>query len=161
MAAEAGLFRMEDVLAAINGKMIRSAPHVFGKADIDTASAQTVAWEAQKAAERAKEAAAEGTVWLATLDGSVTGSLPSPGPRSCSAGRRESGSTGRPRHRWLDKVRERNRRDRDELDESADPQRLDEEVGDLLFARSSGAAFKGRCRGCAAPGKPEIRASIP
>src|SRR5882757_2637208 len=60
MAAEAGLFRMEDVLAAINGKMIDRHPHVFGKADIDTASAQTVAWEAQKAAERAKEAAAEG-----------------------------------------------------------------------------------------------------
>src|ERR1700742_4462606 len=29
MASEAGLFRMEDVLAAINGKMIDRHPHVF------------------------------------------------------------------------------------------------------------------------------------
>src|SRR5690348_13585740 len=49
MAAEAGLFGMEDVLAAINMKMIERHPHVFGDASIGSASAQTVAWEAQKA----------------------------------------------------------------------------------------------------------------
>src|SRR3954467_11475839 len=49
MAAEAGLFRMEDVLAAINAKMIDRHPHVFGTANIDTAAAQTVAWEVRKA----------------------------------------------------------------------------------------------------------------
>src|SRR5919109_5579349 len=60
MAAEAGHFRMEDVIATINAKMIERHPHVFGSASVETAAAQTVAWEVQKAKERAAEAAAAG-----------------------------------------------------------------------------------------------------
>lgn len=133
MAAEAGLFRVEDVLAAINGKMIDRHPHVFGTADIATASAQTVAWEAHKAAERAKEAAASGRQ-AATLDGVVTG-LP-----ALTRAEKLQRRAARVGFDWpdaapvLDKVREEMVEIESEMAGSAEPQRLDEEVGDLLFA---------------------------
>jgi ATP diphosphatase len=133
MAAEAGLFRMEDVLAAINGKMIERHPHVFGQADIATASAQTVAWETQKAAERAREAAAAGRK-IGTLDGVVTG-LP-----ALTRAEKLQRRAARVGFDWpearpvLDKVREEIGEIESEIAAGADPQKLDEEVGDLLFA---------------------------
>ncbi len=60
MAEEAGLFDFCDVAAAIADKMVRRHPHVFGDAEIKTAAAQTAAWEAHKAKERASKAAAAG-----------------------------------------------------------------------------------------------------
>ena len=53
MAEEQGAFAFADVVAAINGKMIRRHPHVFGDASVEDADAQTAAWEKMKAAERA------------------------------------------------------------------------------------------------------------
>lgn len=58
MAAEAGLFDFADVAAAIAAKMVRRHPHVFGTAEVDSAAAQTRAWEQQKAEERAARAEA-------------------------------------------------------------------------------------------------------
>ncbi len=55
MAQEAGAFRFEDVAAGMADKMVRRHPHVFGDADERDAASQTVAWEAQKAAERAEK----------------------------------------------------------------------------------------------------------
>ena len=52
MAREQGSFGFDDVVAAICDKMERRHPHVFGDARIDTAAAQTVAWEEQKRLER-------------------------------------------------------------------------------------------------------------
>ncbi len=60
MAEEAGHFDFDAVADAITGKMIRRHPHVFGAAEIDGAAAQTLAWEEQKAAERAAKAAEAG-----------------------------------------------------------------------------------------------------
>jgi MazG family protein len=57
MAEEQGAFALADVVAAINDKMIRRHPHVFGdKGDGRSADEQTRAWEAMKAAERASKA---------------------------------------------------------------------------------------------------------
>lgn len=56
MAEEAGHFALADVIAAISDKMIARHPHVFGDAEERDAAAQTRAWEAQKAAERAARA---------------------------------------------------------------------------------------------------------
>jgi len=56
MAQEAGLFDFADVCRAINDKMIRRHPHVFGDADTRDSETQTVEWEAIKAAERAGSA---------------------------------------------------------------------------------------------------------
>jgi ATP diphosphatase len=53
MANEQGAFGFADVVAAINDKMIRRHPHVFGEASVEDADAQTAAWEKMKAAERA------------------------------------------------------------------------------------------------------------
>jgi len=133
MAAEAGLFGMEDVLAAINGKMIDRHPHVFGEAKIGSASAQTVAWETQKAAERAKEAAANGQQ-VGALDGVA------PGLPALTRAEKLQRRAARVGFDWpssppvLDKVCEEIEEIQAELAGSADPQRLDEEVGDLLFA---------------------------
>ena len=60
MAAEAGEFTFDDVARAICDKMVRRHPHVFGDAQVDSAEAQTMAWEAHKAAERDRRAKAEG-----------------------------------------------------------------------------------------------------
>src|SRR5262249_20228106 len=53
MAREAGHFDFADVVRAICDKLVRRHPHVFGGAKVDTAHAQTAAWEQQKADERA------------------------------------------------------------------------------------------------------------
>ncbi len=53
MAEEQGAFAFKDVVAAINDKMVRRHPHVFGDASVEDADAQTAAWEVMKAAERA------------------------------------------------------------------------------------------------------------
>ena len=53
MAHEAGAFDFTDVAAAIADKMVDRHPHVFGDAKVATGEAQTVSWEARKAAERA------------------------------------------------------------------------------------------------------------
>lgn len=55
MAEEAGHFAYEDVARAISDKMIRRHPHVFGDAEIRSAEAQTRAWEEMKAEERASK----------------------------------------------------------------------------------------------------------
>ena len=52
MAEEAGDFSYADVVQAISDKMARRHPHVFGDAEVESADAQTLAWEEQKAAER-------------------------------------------------------------------------------------------------------------
>jgi MazG family protein len=60
MAEEAGAFAFDDVASAITDKMVRRHPHVFGDAVVESAADQTRAWEAMKAAERAKK----GAGWL-------------------------------------------------------------------------------------------------
>ena len=64
MAQEKGAFAFGDVVTAICDKMIRRHPHVFGDASFADAEAQTVNWEAIKAAER-KAAGEEDTSALA------------------------------------------------------------------------------------------------
>jgi MazG family protein len=133
MAAEAGHFRMEDVLGAINDKMIARHPHVFGTASIETAAAQTVAWEAQKAKERAAEAAAAGRS-MSVLDGVAAG-LP-----ALTRAEKLQKRAARIGFDWpeaapvIDKVEEELSELKAELGEPRKPERLDEEMGDLLFA---------------------------
>ena len=53
MAAEAGLFGFDDVVAAISDKMVARHPHVFGSESRDKSAAQqTLDWERLKAVER-------------------------------------------------------------------------------------------------------------
>ena len=127
IAEERGLFDLEAVAAAIADKLERRHPHVFGTARVESAEAQTQAWERHKQAERA--ARGQGT---GALDG-VTLGLPAL-TRATKLGSR----AGRSGFDWthapavLEKVREEVAELEHELGRSA--ARAREELGDLLFA---------------------------
>ena len=55
MAEEAGAFAFDDVARAINDKMIRRHPHVFGDETYASLAHQKQGWEALKSAEREKK----------------------------------------------------------------------------------------------------------
>jgi MazG family protein len=57
MAREAGHFEFGDVVDAISGKLVERHPHVFGDAVVESAEAQTEAWERRKTLERARKGA--------------------------------------------------------------------------------------------------------
>lgn len=60
MAAEKNLFDMNDVLGAINAKLIRRHPHVFGEVKNITADEQIVLWEQSKLKNEGKKSAVDG-----------------------------------------------------------------------------------------------------
>ncbi len=128
MASEIGSFDFGDVVAAISDKMIRRHPHVFGGAQIGSASAQQVAWESIKAAERLErggDPSALAGVGLALPALTRADKL---GKRAARVGFDWTDATG-----VTAKVRE-------ELDEViaarevGTPEAVEEEVGDLLLA---------------------------
>ena len=127
LAEEAGWFDFASVAGAIAAKMVRRHPHVFGDGSPRDAAAQTVAWEAQKAVERAATGSTGGA-----LDGVPT-ALPALA-RAAKLTRRAA----RVGFDWpdaaavLDKLDEEAAELRAELP-AADPVRVKDEVGDLLF----------------------------
>lgn len=135
MAREDGQFDFADIAQAIAEKMERRHPHVFGDAKIENAAAQTLAWEATKARERAAEpdkSAPDKPVSI--LDG-VARALP-------ALIRAEKLTKRAARHRFdwpeaaqvLDKIEEEIRELRVEITAHAPKARLTDELGDLLFA---------------------------
>lgn len=52
LAAEQGRFSIEDVLTGLHDKLVRRHPHVFGSAQVENAQQVLKNWEALKAAER-------------------------------------------------------------------------------------------------------------
>jgi len=69
MAQEQGAFGFDDVAAAISEKMVRRHPHVFAGENVADAQAQTVAWEEHKRRERE----ADGHVDTSALAGIARG----------------------------------------------------------------------------------------
>jgi len=67
MAKEKDWFDFADVVRAINTKMLRRHPHVFGDACVADAEAQTEAWEQHKAQERAVRGDVQDNSALANL----------------------------------------------------------------------------------------------
>lgn len=126
MAEEAGHFGFLQVAETISAKMVRRHPHVFGEAAARDADAQTLAWEAQKAEERAARAE------IGTLAG-VPGGLPAL-TRAAKITRRAArvGFDWPDASAVLDKLEEEAAELRAEL-AGADQARLRDEVGDLLF----------------------------
>ncbi len=126
MAEEEGRFGFAQVAKAIGDKMIRRHPHVFGDAAMRDATAQTNAWEAQKSAERAARRE------TGTLAGVPT-ALP-----ALTRAFKLTNRAARVGFDWpdaaavLDKLDEEIVELKAELAE-ADPVRLTDEVGDLLF----------------------------
>lgn len=64
MAEEAGAFAFADVARAINDKMVRRHPHVFGDVTHRDVAEQVEAWEAIKAEERSAKAQSAGASLL-------------------------------------------------------------------------------------------------
>ena len=130
MAEERGWFSFQDVAAGVTAKMIRRHPHVFGRAEIATAEAQTEAWEAQKSAERAARAETGVLAGVATALPGLT--------RAAKLTRRAA----RVGFDWpdaaavLDKLEEETAELRAELP-AAEPARLADELGDLLFVMAN------------------------
>ena len=136
LAAEAGIFDLTDVQAAIATKIVRRHPHVFGDAVALTASDVNRQWERIKADERATAAAeAEPTETGAptpprsALDG-ISPSMP-----ALAASQEMQERAANLGYDWptidgvLDKVAE----EADELRRAADDAEWSEEFGDLLF----------------------------
>ena len=119
MAEEAGRFAFADVARTITDKMVRRHPHVFG-------SAPAASWEAAKSAERAARHQ------HGTLDG-VPAALP-----ALTRAAKLTARAARVGFDWpdapavLDKLAEETAELRAEL-EAADPARLADELGDMLF----------------------------
>src|SRR5689334_4629186 len=133
MASEAKAFGFADVAAAIADKMVDRHPHVFTDARIDTAEAQTVSWEARKAAERA--AKQSGAAPAGTLDG-VARALP-----ALLRAEKIQKRAARVGFDWtetapvIDKIEEELGELRAELTAGTiDQARITDELGDVLFA---------------------------
>jgi ATP diphosphatase len=133
MAREAGDFDFDAIAGAITDKMIRRHPHVFGDVTVESADAMVLRWEDQKAVEREAKAAAEGGKPPSVLDG-ITGGLPAL-TRAIKLQKRAA----RVGFDWaatpdiLDKIEEEIGELRAELG-GADRARLQDELGDVLFA---------------------------
>jgi nucleoside triphosphate diphosphatase len=136
MAEEAGLFAFDDVAAAIADKMVRRHPHVFGDAEIASAEAQTAAWEEHKAKERAAQAAAAG-IPESVLDGVA---LALPALLRAAKIQRRAARIG---FDWpaappvIAKIAEEIAELEAELDSGADPEKVEDEMGDILFAAAN------------------------
>jgi len=133
MAHETGAFGFADVASAIADKMVDRHPHVFGDATVATAEAQTVSWEARKAAERTAKRA--GSEPAGALDG-VARALP-----ALLRAEKIQKRAARVGFDWkqtgpvIDKIEEELGELRAELMAgNVDPARLTDELGDVLFA---------------------------
>ena len=136
MAEEAGHFAFDDVAAAISDKMVSRHPHVFGGQRADTPDDVKLTWEAHKEAEREAKAAAAGNgegAPLSALDG-VTAALP-----ALLRAEKLQKRAARVRFDWpevgqvFDKLEEEIGEVREVIGEGGDPDRLEDEIGDLLF----------------------------
>jgi ATP diphosphatase len=132
MAEEAGLFAFDDVATALSDKMVSRHPHVFGDAELRDVAAQTRAWEEHKAAERQRKAAGKAP---GVLD-DVPVNLP-----ALARAQKIQKRASRVGFDWgdagpaLDKVEEEVRELRAELaDRNTPRERVEDEIGDLLFA---------------------------
>jgi len=130
LAEERGLFDFEQVAGGIVDKLVRRHPHVFADATVATVEAQTLAWEASKAHERAEKMGDVGAL------AGIAVALPAM-TRAVKLQKRAA----RVGFDWsdvipvFDKVREELEEVRVEIAVAGDnTARIEEEIGDLLFA---------------------------
>ena len=125
MAEEAGRFDFAEVARTIADKMVRRHPHVFGDAAARDAAEQTVAWEAHKTRRACRQSRNRHAGWRA-------GWPPCPDARRQVDGPRRPGRLRLARRaavlaNWMKRSPSSGRNCRRR------PDRLADEVGDLLF----------------------------
>ncbi|MFW5815840.1 MAG: nucleoside triphosphate pyrophosphohydrolase [Wenzhouxiangella sp.] len=128
MAEEQGAFDFADVVVAINDKMLRRHPHVFGDASIADADAQTASWEKIKAQERAAKGETDTSALAGVARG--LGSL----QRAVKLQKRAA----RVGFDWptVEPIFDKLEEETDELRQAIalkDADNIEEELGDLLF----------------------------
>ena len=126
MAREAGWFDFSAVVTGICEKMTRRHPHVFAGDVIDTAEAQTVAWEKHKEQEKGECSSALEGVPLALPALTRADKLQKKASRV--------GFDWPSIHGVSDKVEEELEELREEIRSNTDAEALMDEAGDLLFA---------------------------
>ena len=140
MAREKGWFGFADVVEAINSKMLRRHPHVFGDEQVADAEAQTEAWELHKAKERRSKGEDEDSSTLA----GITPALPAL-VRAQKMQRRAArvGFDWEEIDEVLAKLEEEVAELRDAISSQESRQRQHEELGDILFSCVNLARFLG------------------
>ncbi len=125
MAKEEGHFDFDGIIEAICDKLVRRHPHVYGDAVVAGAAAQVQAWEDHKATERQEDS---------SVLADVTRALPALS-RALKLQRRAA----RVGFDWdqaamvLAKIAEESAELEEVMASGADPVRLQDEMGDLLF----------------------------
>jgi ATP diphosphatase len=139
MADEEKRFAFGDVVGAITTKLIRRHPHVFGDVDANDAAAVKVNWDAIKAEEKAERAERRA---VGSRPGSPKGILDDvpvalPALTRAVKLQRRAGKVGfdwNDPHAVIEKIREEISEIEHELAQpSRDPDRLEDELGDILF----------------------------
>jgi ATP diphosphatase len=140
MAKETGAFEFNDVAAAICDKMVRRHPHVFGEAQADAPDAVKAQWETIKAEERRERAERRAGKGLPADEKRLLDAVPAALPALLSALKLQK-KAARVGFDWpetgvvIDKIREELGEVEAELAGSpVSPDRLEDEIGDLLFA---------------------------
>ncbi len=135
MAAEQGRFDFDDVCDTLADKLVRRHPHVFGDTQVESAAERERLWEAAKAAERADKGEADASA----LDG-VTLGLPALVRAHKIQKRAERVGFDWPDPQGAeDKVRE----EVAEVAGADEPEAVEGEIGDLLFAVVNLARHRG------------------
>jgi MazG family protein len=130
MSSESGEFNFADIVTKLNEKMVRRHPHVFADETIATASEQSLSWERIKDEERK----AKGNITDHLLDG-ISSALPA--LIHAMKLQKKAATVG---FDWdspgpvLDKIEEELSEIREEVNEDIDIQKLQDEIGDVLFA---------------------------
>ncbi len=135
MAAEESLFTIEDALDAINAKLIRRHPHVFGDATAQTADDVKRNWDRIKTEERKGAAAAKGLLDSVPRNAPALVEAAALSAKAAGAGfdwENRAQVTAK-RHEELDEL------DRACLDGGAGE--IESEIGDLLFVLVNMARF--------------------
>ena len=140
MAEEADLFDFDAVAGAIADKMVDRHPHVFGDEAQRDKATQTVSWEAQKATERAEKAKQNGT--QASVLADVALALP-----ALMRAEKLQKRAARVGFDWTEpepvfgKIIEEINELRAEFEVGSDHERLEDELGDVLFTVANLARF--------------------
>ena len=128
LAQEQGLFSFDDIVTTISEKLIRRHPHVFGDATIASSREQTNAWEEHKARERQQKGDQP-----SALDG-IAKTLP--GLTRAAKLQKRAAKVG---FDWnsiepiFDKLAEETNELKAELAQNATWERVEDEIGDMLF----------------------------